>query len=82
MCQRHQTSPTSVFTQKTVCSVATPDGRITLSNGRLITTVGEQFEERKVTAEEDYRALLQDHFGIDLGSGIRAQILFEGSDPR
>jgi len=82
MCQRHQTSPDSVFTQKIVCSVATPDGRIALSNGRLITTVGERFEERKVTAEADYRSLLQDHFGIDLGSGIRAQILFEGVEPR
>jgi N-hydroxyarylamine O-acetyltransferase len=82
MCQRHQISPDSVFTQNTVCSVATPDGRITLSNGRLITTVGEQFEERKVTAEADYRSLLQDHFGIDLGSGIRSQILFEGGEPR
>lgn len=80
MCQRHQTFSASVFTQKTVCSVATADGRITLSNGRLITTVGERFEEREVTAEEDYRALLQDHFGIDLGSGIRAQSLFEGGE--
>ena len=63
-----------------MCSVATPDGRITLSNGRLITTVGERVEERKVTAEEDYRALLQDHMGIDLGTGIRVQSLFEGGD--
>ena len=82
MCQRHQTSSASVFTQKTVCSVATADGRITLSNGRLITTVGERLEERKVTAEEDYRALLQGHFGIDLESGIRAHILFERGEPR
>ena len=52
------------------------------SNGRLINTFGERFEERKVAAEEDYRALLQDHFGIDLGSGIRAQILFEDGELR
>ena len=82
MCQWHQTSSASVFTQKAVCSVATPDGRITLSNGRLITTVGERFEEHKVTAEADYRSLLQDHFGIDLGSGIRVQSVFEADDSR
>ena len=62
--------------------MATPDGQITLSNGRLITMVGKRFDEREVTAEEDYRALLQDHFGIDLESGIRAHILFEGGEPR
>jgi len=50
-----------------VCSLATPDGRITLSNSRLIMTAGERREEREVADEEEYRALLETHFGIDLG---------------
>ena len=38
MCHYHQTSPESPFTRKKVCSMATPDGRITISDRRLIIT--------------------------------------------
>src|SRR5579864_6315541 len=38
MCRYHQTSPDSSFTQNRICSRATPDGRITLSEMKLITT--------------------------------------------
>jgi N-hydroxyarylamine O-acetyltransferase len=38
MCQFHQTSPDSYFTQQRICSLAVPDGRITLADLKLITT--------------------------------------------
>src|SRR5213080_1415596 len=38
MCDYHQTSPESHFTQKRLCSLATPDGRITLSEKKFIVT--------------------------------------------
>lgn len=38
MCHYHQTSRESPFTQKSVCSRATPDGRITVSDMKLIVT--------------------------------------------
>ena len=38
MCRYHQTSPESHFTQKRICSLATTDGRITLSDMRFIVT--------------------------------------------
>jgi N-hydroxyarylamine O-acetyltransferase len=67
MCKHQQTSPQSFFRRKAVCSLATPDGRITLSNGRLIVTASGRREEREVASEDEYRALLETHFGIDLG---------------
>jgi len=66
MCRRHQTSPESIFTRKAVCSLAIPGGRITLSNRRLIGTVGRRREEAEVVSGEEYRALLKINFGIDL----------------
>jgi N-hydroxyarylamine O-acetyltransferase len=75
LCQHHQTSPESTFAQKAICSLATPDGRITLSNSRLIMTAGERCEEREVAGEEEYRALLKTHFGIDLGEEARVDRL-------
>jgi len=71
MCLHQQTSPESSFTQKSVCSLATPEGRITLSNNRFIVTADGRREERAVADEEEYRALLRTHFGIDLGEGAR-----------
>lgn len=66
MCRYQQTSPESHFTQKTVCSLATPTGRITLSNHRLITTKSGQREEREVKNEAEYRGILKHSFGMDL----------------
>jgi len=46
MCHYHQTSPESSFTQKTLCTRATPAGRITLSEMKLIVTKHDQRKER------------------------------------
>lgn len=64
-CLYHQTSPQSGFTQKRTCTLATADGRVTLAEGRLITTRGGEREERPV-AEEERDAVLRDVFGVDL----------------
>lgn len=66
MCQYHQTSPKSFFTHKAICSLATIDGRITLSDNRLILTSGKVHEELEVKGEKDYRTLLKKHFGINI----------------
>jgi len=68
-CRRLQTSPESPFTRKAVCSRPTPDGRITLSGGRLIRTARGRREEEPVAGAEDYRVLLRTHFGIELDEG-------------
>lgn len=65
MCRYHQTSPLSHFTQRRVCSLATRDGRLTLSGMRFITTseTGER-QERVLPNEEEYAATLREQFGI------------------
>ena len=66
MCRFHQTSPDSHFTKGRVCSLATEDGRLTLSDMRLITTSNAQQrrDERTLTSEEEYDRVLRDQFGI------------------
>lgn len=62
----HQTSPDSHFTKNRICSLATDDGRITLSDMRLITTSGPQQlrQEQTLTTQEEYDRILYDQFGI------------------
>jgi len=81
MCQRQQTSSESIFARKAVCSLATPDGRITLSNSRLIVTAGGRREEREIAGEQEYRTLLETHFGIDLGEEARVDRLMVSGTP-
>ena len=65
MCLYHQTSPQSHFLQKRVCTLATPTGRITLSDMRLITTTaGNGREEEVLTNDEEYADVLNRRFGI------------------
>jgi N-hydroxyarylamine O-acetyltransferase len=61
----HQTSPESTFTQNTVCSRVTPDGRITISGHTLIETRHGQRSERTL---DDVELLVayREHFGIAL----------------
>jgi N-hydroxyarylamine O-acetyltransferase len=66
MCQYHQTSPQSLFTQKRLCTRATPEGRITLDDRRLITTINGQRQERALTGEDEFWALARSHFSIEL----------------
>lgn len=64
MCRYHQTSPESHFTQKRVCSRATEEGRITLSEMRLIETRNDERHERVLTNQQEYDAALRRHFGV------------------
>ena len=66
MCRYHQTSPQSPFTRKRVCSRATPEGRITLSEMKLITTNGDRREERLLKSEAEWQAALADYFGVQV----------------
>jgi N-hydroxyarylamine O-acetyltransferase len=66
MCRFHQTSSESHFTQKRICSLALPDGRITLADWKLITTKNGIKQERVLGSEEERRAVLEQCFGIVL----------------
>ncbi|HZQ67238.1 MAG TPA: arylamine N-acetyltransferase [Terriglobales bacterium] len=67
MCRYHQTSFESPFTRKRVCSLATPDGRITLTDGRLIVTRGAERDEQPVASTAEWDELLKKYFGVVLG---------------
>lgn len=65
MCHYHQTSPLSSFTKGRICTRATPEGRLTLSKMRFITTALEgERQEREVADENEYAILLDRYFGI------------------
>jgi N-hydroxyarylamine O-acetyltransferase len=66
MCRYHQTSPESSFTRKRVCTLATPDGRVTLSDRTLIMTVRGERNEQVLPDEPAFQAALREHFGVDL----------------
>ena len=66
MCHYHQTSRNSPFTQKRLCTRATPDGRITLTDNRLIVTRHSIRDEHPVSNPEQWCELLREHFGIVL----------------
>ena len=66
MCHYHQSSPQSSFTHKSVCTLATNDGRITVANGKLIITKNGQREERAISGEDEWKDLLCKHFGVVL----------------
>ena len=66
MCHFHQTSPQSHFAQRRVCSRATPDGRVTLGEMRLIITHNGQRHERELAGEAAYTEALREQFDIIL----------------
>jgi N-hydroxyarylamine O-acetyltransferase len=66
MCHVHQTSPKSSFTQKRICSRATPEGRITLSEMKLIVTSSGERQETTIGSEEERAKILQSEFAVRL----------------
>jgi len=65
-CHYHQTSPESSFTRKSICTIATPFGRVTLSDQKLIFTRNGFKEEKPLTSEAERQAALKEYFGIVL----------------
>jgi N-hydroxyarylamine O-acetyltransferase len=66
MCRYHQTSPDSHFTRGRICSLATGEGRVTISGTRLIVTTDDWRREWELASEKDYVDALRDRFGIVL----------------
>ena len=66
-CLYHQTSPRSSFTQASIISRATPEGRISLEDDRLILTRHGKRMEQPVQSKEEYYRLLKQQFNITLG---------------
>lgn len=65
-CLYHQTSPRSSFTRGSIISRATPEGRVSLEDGRLILTKNGQRSERPLADRSEYLTLLKQYFDITL----------------
>jgi N-hydroxyarylamine O-acetyltransferase len=68
MCQYHQTSPESHFTRGRIYSLATPEGRLSLSEKKLVVTRGEARDERALETEAEWWAALREVFGVEMNS--------------
>ena len=66
MCQYHQTSPESHFTQNRICSLPTPEGRKTLSGMRYIVSAKDGRAERTLESAQEYEQVLREQFGITM----------------
>lgn len=64
MCHYHQTSPASSFTQRPLVSQATADGRVTLTDTKLIITVGTERKEYPVRGKAEFDSLCHKYFGM------------------
>jgi len=64
MCNYHQTSEASNFTRRTVCSLATEQGRITCANNRFIVTEAGHREESIIENGIMLESILTQQFGI------------------
>ncbi len=70
MCRFHQTSPESPFTQRRFVTKATPTGRITLRDTRLIVTEHGQRNERPLV-EGEWERILEETFRINASEAAR-----------
>lgn len=64
MSEYHQSSPDSHFTRKRICSRATPQGRVSLGEDRLILSSEGVREELPLESEAAWSEALLRHFGI------------------
>ena len=63
-CHYQQTSPESHFTKERICSMATLEGRITLSGWRYIVTKNGRRQEQPIADEAAFEHILQTDFGM------------------
>ena len=60
------THPDSVFTQWRMVNRRTEDGNVSITKDQFVRVTPEGKETRTVESEEEFRALLEEHFGIVL----------------
>jgi N-hydroxyarylamine O-acetyltransferase len=69
MCRYHQSSSDSMFTRKQICTIATPNGRVSLTNDFLTVTEGTKQRKFEIHSPEEFNQILKVHFGIVLEDG-------------
>ena len=64
MCRFNATSEESHFTRKTVCTLATNEGRVTLSDEFLTITANGIKTKKEVSSDDNFKELLAKHFDL------------------
>ena len=62
----HQAAPTSHFVRNFICSIPTPNGRVSIVNNKLIKTENGKKEPSLISSELQRFYMLKDLFGIEL----------------
>lgn len=75
MCKFQQSSPSSPFTHKRVATRATPDGRVTVRDNRLIVTTRGVRHEDPIANDAQFRALLLERLGLNLSNQVWQPLL-------
>ncbi|KAG7275049.1 hypothetical protein CRUP_001769 [Coryphaenoides rupestris] len=75
MCDYHQSSPSSIFFCKSLCTIATPAGRLTYIGHRLITTRFPTAQaalntSKRELQDEEIPGILESEFGVVLTSPL------------
>jgi N-hydroxyarylamine O-acetyltransferase len=65
-CWWQQTSPMSHFTEGTICSLLTEDGRVSISGRTLIRTSNGTRTEQQLPSDDGLLSAYRDHFGVAL----------------
>ena len=68
MCDYHQTSPDSIFTRQRLVTMATPEGRISLTDMQLAVTNRAEKHESVIYSKNQYKTILKQKFGIVIKS--------------
>lgn len=68
MCTYHQTNEASSFTKKKICSIATENGRITITGERLKIREGKELIEKEFAGESAFHHDLLKYFNIQLSA--------------
>lgn len=63
-CEYYESAPESYFVQGRICSRATAEGRISLTDDKLIVTRNNLREETPLAGEQDFVRAMNEHFGI------------------
>ncbi len=66
MCDYHQTSPASHFTRGRICTRVTPEGRVTLTDTKLIETISGKQREYRLENQREFLAKLREKFGMEI----------------
>lgn len=74
MCHWHQHSSESHFTQKRICSLASPYGRVTLSDMKLIVTENRVRREEIFSDDREYSTALKTYFDIEINRSSTDEI--------